>query len=204
MKLLFNFLLSGILVGWSLCILRCGLLLIPSIGNVSLSWKDGLKNGFLFGFGKTLSFSILGGFVSYSHYLFENFFTNRISQIIVGSLFILYGLWFYITPEIKKIIFKLKFSLSPFFLGILYGFTPCGPNFWFLVYLSYVTKGILFGIIAGVVFSFGTIIGPVLILSILSPYIWNKFNLFTIRKKYSKIFGVAIYFFWGINLILKN
>ena len=198
MRLLFNFFVSGVFLGWSLCVLSCGILVFPVIGEVSKNWKDGLKNIFFWGLGKTISISILGGLVSYSHFLFERFFTNKISLIVVGCFFILYGFFFYFFP-IKKRFFKI--NLPPFFLGFLYGFIPCGPNTAFLIYLSYVTKGIIFGII---LFSIGTLIGPVLIFGSISPYLYNKIFIFTKNKNYGKIFGLIIFFGWGINLILKG
>ncbi|MCM8804278.1 MAG: sulfite exporter TauE/SafE family protein [Candidatus Omnitrophica bacterium] len=202
MKFLLNFFLSGIALGWSWCILSCGILIFPVIGDISSDWKQGLKNGIFFGIGKTISFSILGAIVSYSHFLFERFFTNKISLIIMGFLFILYSFWFYFFSPKKR--FLKKFNLSPFFLGLLYGFIPCGPNIGFFIYLSYITKGIFFGILGSLFFSIGSLIGPVLILSCFSPYFYNKIFFFTKNKKYGKIFGLVIFLSWGINLILKG
>lgn len=200
MRIILSFFISGVVLGWSLCVLSCGILIFPSVGNISSNWKEGFKNGIIFGFGKSISISILSGLVSYSHFLFESFFKSEISLIIVGIFFIFYGFLFYFFP-FKKIHFKKFSSLSPFLLGILYGFVPCGPNLSFLLYLSYVTKGILFGIFSGFIFSVGTLIGPVLIFSSFSPYLWK---IFSKGKKYSKISGSAIYFLWGLNLILKG
>ncbi|MEM2090029.1 MAG: sulfite exporter TauE/SafE family protein, partial [Candidatus Pacearchaeota archaeon] len=175
MKLLLNFLISGVALGWSWCILSCGILIFPAIGDISSNWKQGLKNGLFFGIGKTLSFSLIGAIISYSHFLFEKFFINKISLIIVGFLFILYGLWFYFFSFQRR--FFKKFNFSPFLLGILYGFIPCGPNIGFFIYLSYVTKGILFGILGSILFSIGTLIGPILIFCCFSPYFYGKICL---------------------------
>ncbi len=204
MKLLLNFFISGILFGWSLCVLSCGILIFPVIGGISLNWKQGLKNGLLFGLGKTISLSILGAIISYSHFLFQNFFQSKISTTVIGSLFIIYGFWFYFSPLQKKCFRRFNFSFSPFLLGLLYGFIPCGPNIGFLIYLSYVTKGILFGFISGAIFSIGTLTGPILIFSIFSPYLFNKINIFTKNKIYGKILGLGVFFLWGTNLIVKG
>ncbi|MGB9677632.1 MAG: hypothetical protein ACPLZ9_03350 [Candidatus Ratteibacteria bacterium] len=47
MRLLFNFFVSVVFLGWSLCVLSCGILVFPVIGEVSKNWKDGLKIFFL-------------------------------------------------------------------------------------------------------------------------------------------------------------
>ncbi|GEM_PF-980076 len=204
MRLLLNFFISGIAFGWSLCVLSCSILIFPAIGEISYNWKQGLKNGILFGLGKTLSLGILGGIISYSHFLFEKFFTNEITSVIIGFLFILYGLWFYFLNLSKGCHKNFNVKLSPLFLGLIYGFIPCGPHIGFLIYLSYVTKGIVFGIISGAIFSIGTLIGPILIFSCFSPYFWHKINFFTKHRKYGKIFGVGVFFVWGISLIKKG
>jgi len=202
MNLYLYFFISGIVLGTSLCVVSCGLLLFPLIGRESSNWKEGVKNGLIFGLGRTLSSAFLGGVASFSHFLLQEFIESRFSFIGGGILLILFGFWFFFSENSHR---KMFLKNLPFFsLGIIYGLIPCVPMTGFLLYLLYVSKGILFGIISGMVFGIGTTIGPMLILCGIFPHLWKKISHFQNARIYMKIIGSFIFFLWGINLLMKG
>lgn len=201
MRLYFYFLLSGITVGFSFCLLSCGLLLFPVAGEGSLNYKQGLLKGLIFNSGKIISYSFYGGIASYSHFLFRNFIESKLSFIIGGIFLIGYGIWFFLKSE-KRICRKVKrIELPTFFLGLFYGLIPCGPLLGFIFYVVYVSKGILSGVIFGFLFGLGSTFGP-LSLCIIFPYIWKILNRPSFRL-YLRVISSFVFILWGLNLLFS-
>ncbi len=199
MRLYLYFFLSGIGVGFSFCLLSCGILLFPVVGEGSLNYKSGLLKGLIFNSGKVLAYTFYGGLASYSHSLLKSFTESKYSFFAGGIFLILYGIWFFFKSN-KKFCSKKyrKFEIPTFFLGLFYGLIPCGPLVSFCFYVFYVSKGILSGIISGFLFGMGTTIGP-LSLCLFFPYLWKIFNRPSFRI-YLRLVSSLIFIFWGVNL----
>ncbi len=204
MKLYGYFFLSGIIFGFSFCLLNCGLLLFPVVGEGSFNYKQGLLKGIIFNFGKIFSYVFYGGIASYSHFLLKTFIESKYSFIVGGIFLIIYGIWFFLKTGGKHLVIEKfqKINLHIFLLGLIYGLVPCGPLIGFFLYVFYVSKGILFGMISGFLFGLGATFGP-LFLCLFIPYIW-KFLYRSSFKIFLRLISSFIFIFWGVNLILLS
>jgi len=203
-NLLFQFFLSGLILGSSLCLLSCPFFLFPIIARESKTWKEGIKIGLIFGTGRIFSYGILGSIASFSHFLLQDFLGSKISFIIGGVILICIGFWFFFYSETCRKNYIIK-KISTFLIGITYGILPCAPLTGFLfTYLVYMSKGILFGFISGIIFGLGTLLSPLLILCGFFPSFGKRINKFSKGKIYIKIIGTIIFIFFGIDLILKG
>lgn len=200
-KLIFHFFLSGFLVGGSICVASCGILLLPLMVKIGERKKETLFVGFSYGIGRVIAFGILGAIASYSNYLLKRFIENKISLIIGGIFLFLIGIWYFFSKQAIKGKKIIK-NLPPFFLGIVHGFLPCGPVIGFLLYLVYVSEGILFGILSGILFGIGSLIVPVFLFWGVSSFLKEKIRNSRKAILFLKVMGTAIFIFWGVNLIL--
>lgn len=199
MNLYLYIFISGLLIGFSLCTFSCGILIFPVSGIKSINWKNGLGKGTLFISGKLISYGFYGSVASFSHFLLQSFLNSKYPFILGGTGLIIYGIFLYFFGERKCS--NLKFNLPIFFVGLIYGFLPCGPLIGFLFYLAYISKGVLFGFIAGILYGIGTSISP-LIISIFSPFFWEKISISKFRFVL-KFLPSLIFISFGLNLLVK-
>ncbi len=199
-NLFLQFFLSGLALGASICGLHCSILLMPVVAKGSRNWKEGVKTGLLFGAGKVLVYGIIGGIASYSGYLMQNIIDRGALAMIGGGVLILLGIWFLFYRGGCGKIFKTG---PPFLLGLVDGIFPCGPMLGFVVYLAYIGRGAYFGIFAGALFGLGTITGPVLAVCGITPYLWRRLSRFSGAGIALRLVGSAIFFLWGIILLLR-
>ena len=199
-KLIFHFFLSGFLLGGSICIISCGILLLPLMVKIGERKKEMLFVGFSYGIGRIIVFGTLGAIASYSHYLLNRFIENKISLIIGGIFLCFLGIWYFFSKQTCKDKKIIK-NLPPFFVGIVHGFLLCGPVIGFLLYLVYVSENILFGILSGILFAMGSLIIPVFFFWGISSFLKEKIRNNRKAILFLKVMGTAIFIFWGVNLI---
>ncbi len=199
MALLLQFFLSGLALGVSICGIHCSILLLPLVARESLNWKEGVKTGLLFGAGKVIVYGIFGGIASYSGYLVRDIIDRGTLALAGGVVLILLGAWFLFYRGRCRKFFK---NGSPFLLGLVDGVFPCGPMLGFVVYLAYISRGLYFGILAGSLFGLGTITGPVLAVCGITPCLWRRLSRFSKAGLLLRLVGSAIFFLWGISLVL--
>ena len=121
------------------CVGMCGgIMLSQTIGNESRSRFDTLKPAILYNLGRVLSYTIIGGVIGAIGSVFALSLTAKAGlQIFAGIFMIIMGFnmagfkafrkfQLRMPASIMKIVSKPK-PRTPFFVGLLNGFMPCGP-----------------------------------------------------------------------------
>ena len=196
---IFQFFLSGLLLGLGICGLHCSILLLPLIARTSSDWKEGLRTGLIFGSGKVIVCALYGGVAALTGRLLNNIMGESVLSFAGGLLLAVMGIWFLFYSGKCGTFIK---SGSPFLLGLIDGLIPCGPLIGFAVYIAAMGKGVLFGASAGLLYGIGTITSPLIIVCGITPYLWQKLARFRYSKIVLRILGAAVFFFWGIVLII--
>ena len=119
------------------CVGMCGgIMLSQSIGTENKSKFQALKPAIFYNLGRVLSYTILGGIVGAIGSVFSLTLTMKASfQVLAGIFMIIMGLNMAGYSLFRKFNIKLPWSFcslkksgkTPFVVGILNGFMPCGP-----------------------------------------------------------------------------
>lgn len=119
------------------CVGMCGgIMLSQTVKNESSSKFEAMKPSLLYNAGRVISYTILGGIIGAVGSVFSLSFKSKAAvQIIAGIFMIIMGLnmagfslFRKFQISMPKSFCKLKNkSKTPFFVGILNGFMPCGP-----------------------------------------------------------------------------
>jgi len=218
--------LSGIFFGSGPCVASCGPFLLSYVAGTKKGIFPALKDYILFSLARIIAYIILsvavffaGSFAlehfsgTYSKYIF---ISGGIFIVLTGIFMILGGKWgrFSIkdrdgslnsyrilkrtVPEDTK-----KIEPSPFFIGLIIGFMPCGPLLALLSYVSLVSKIWAQSLLYGAAFGLGTFISPLLLLVVFSGMLGNWMQ----EKKYYRIFSAIcglIIIFFGVQLIRQG
>lgn len=148
------------------CIGMCGgIMLSQSIGKESSNKFEAIKPAVLYNLGRVLSYTILGGVVGALGSLFSlSLFFKALIQIIAAVFMIIMGFnlagfnlfkRFYIKLPWSSCSLKRK-SSSPFLVGLLNGFMPCGPLQTMQIY-ALSTGSAFKGALSMFIFSLGTV-----------------------------------------------
>ncbi|MCM8767724.1 MAG: hypothetical protein NC816_04765 [Candidatus Omnitrophica bacterium] len=199
MGLIFQFFLSGLILGFTICGLHSCFFLFPVVVKETQKKIDSIKIGLYFAISKIFVYGIIGGLSSLLGGYIKNTLQTRMLSLLLGIILIIIG--FSMLFPIKKHIKIFKTSL-PIFLGIVEGITPCAPLFGLIFYLSYLGKNFFFGFISGFLFGFGSVIFPVGIICGLFPYFFYNFFSNIKVKFFFRFLGAGIFFFWAINIFL--
>ena len=172
------------------CVSMCGGINLSQCINYNDTIDKGtlstIKPAFLYNLGRVISYTIFGAIVGGigSIISFTGWMQSLI-QLIASIFMIIMGLnmlnifpWLRkLNPRMPKIFakkFKSKNNNSPFFIGLLNGFMPCGPLQAMQIY-SISTGSVTKGAISMFLFSLGTV--PLMFgLGTLSSYMSKKFS----------------------------
>jgi len=148
------------------CVGMCGgIMLSQSINNDSKSKFDSIKPAFYYNAGRVVSYTILGGIVgALGSALSLSISTKAGVQIFTGLFMIIMGLNMSGFSIFRKLNIKLPWSAcsvkrkpkTPFLVGVLNGFMPCGPLQTMQLY-ALGTGSAFKGALAMLVFSLGTV-----------------------------------------------
>lgn len=119
------------------CVGMCGgIMLSQTVGNESITKFEAMKPALLYNAGRVISYTILGGVIGAAGSVFSLSFKSKAAvQIIAGIFMIMMGLNMSGFSLFRKFQIKLPRSFcrvknkggSPFVVGLLNGFMPCGP-----------------------------------------------------------------------------
>ncbi len=200
------------LLGSVHCIGMCG----PLVMALPISHRSNFQKIvtlFLYHAGKIMSYAILGLLFGLFGSQLPVFGVQRNISVIIGITMLLYGIYvFVLKPKYLQLgsfntvynfivkclskLFKSKYMVSFFFIGMLNGLLPCG-----MVYLALssamATQNLLQGGLLMVFFGMGTV--PALMM----VAIGGQFMGFTFRRKIQTLLPVFI-FSMGVLLILRG
>lgn len=148
------------------CVGMCGgIMLSQSIGTENKSKFQALKPAILYNLGRVVSYTILGGIVGAIGSVFSLTLTMKASfQVLAGIFMIIMGLNMAGYSLFRKFNIKLPWSFcslkksgkTPFVVGILNGFMPCGPLQTMQLYALGTGSAIL-GATSMFIFALGTV-----------------------------------------------
>lgn len=148
------------------CVGMCGgIMLSQTVGNESNTKFEAMKPALLYNAGRVISYTILGGIIGAVGSVFSLSFTSKAAvQIIAGIFMIMMGLNMSGFSLFRKFQIKLPKSFckfknkegSPFIVGLLNGFMPCGPLQTMQIF-ALGTGSPVKGALAMLVFSVGTV-----------------------------------------------
>jgi sulfite exporter TauE/SafE len=206
---LWLFFLQGLILGAGPCLFTCLPILVPYLAGKEKSFQAGLKATLIFGFARTIVYTLLGGIVGLAGFglfqLLGTFFWKKIIWSLAGVVIIILGILMVFQKNepdqlcsIKK---KSPFEASGsnlFLLGIIIGLAPCGPLISILLEVMLLTNSILAGIFYGLAFGLGTIISPLLLIGAAAPILPKKI----LKIKASLIYGLILIAF-GLYAIIS-
>lgn len=148
------------------CVGMCGgIMLSQTVGNESSTKFEAMKPSLLYNAGRVISYTILGGVIGAVGSAFSLSFKSKAAvQIIAGIFMIMMGLNMSGFSLFRKFQIKLPKSFckfkskegSPFVVGLLNGFMPCGPLQTMQIF-ALGTGSPVKGALAMLVFSVGTV-----------------------------------------------
>jgi len=168
----------GLLYGFGPCTVFCAPILTPIVLSSAKSAKEGLFDGVSFSLGRILSYCVLGvvaGFIGKS-------ITPYISPKIFGAFIIVTGLLILLKkmPKFCRLFSKSKGFQATFIAGLIVGFAPCYPLVAALA-LAALSKSAFAGLLIGFFFGLGTLLSPMLIISLVAGK-WASFS-----KEFQKV-----------------
>ena len=148
------------------CVGMCGgIMLSQTVGNESSTKFEAMKPSLLYNAGRVISYTILGGIIGAVGSVFSLSFKSKAAvQIIAGIFMIMMGLNMSGFSLFRKFQIKLPKSFckfknkngSPFIVGLLNGFMPCGPLQTMQIF-ALGTGSAFGGAMSMLVFSLGTV-----------------------------------------------
>lgn len=119
------------------CVGMCGgIMLSQTVGNESSSKFEAMKPALMYNAGRVISYTILGAVIGAAGSVFSLTFKSKATvQIVAGIFMVIMGLNMSGFSLFRKIQIKMPKSFckiknknsSPFIVGLLNGFMPCGP-----------------------------------------------------------------------------
>ncbi|MFH1201957.1 MAG: sulfite exporter TauE/SafE family protein [Candidatus Omnitrophota bacterium] len=188
--------LSGLLLGSGPCLASCGPFLISFIGAQANTPKKGILIYLIFSVSRIFVYLLLGLLAGlFSQEIIHKIFSqDSLIFSIVGLFIVFLGLLIIIKD--KTDIRACRFlnqrlikndTKSVIISGILFGISPCLPLIGIISYVSLISKTILVSVILMFCFGLGTLLSPLLLLSIVAgavPKLFKNqerfFNLFKI------------------------
>lgn len=198
---------TGFVLGLGPCIVSCGIIL-PYIAGTKRTWKEGLHAGMLFGIGRIVTYTFLGGLAGFASELIRILFFDgkmRYYLTLYGGFFILLlGLTILFSgiKQWRVCQWMHRWDHGSLFLaGVCVALAPCVPLIGVLSYLTLYAHNYIVGSIGGAAFGIGTLLSPFLIIS---GILGASANMVTSERVYSswqKISGIVVIALAGMTIV---
>jgi len=211
------FQLFGIGFGFGLagpCLLVCAPVLITYVAGRQATWRQALRDIFIFLLGRFLAYLILGYLAGLSGIILRQFCDLSLIPIVKalgGAIIVLLGIYVWLGREPIARLCKCKantiFSFSGLFmLGFIIGVFPCAPLLALLLEITLISKTAFAGMFYALFFGLGTLISGFIVIGGLSGILtWLPAKVLK-SKRSNLIFRIicALLLFWlGLNLIFR-
>ena len=185
-----NALILGFSYGLGPCTISCAPLVVPLIMSTANNRKEGIVLSLVFSLGRVISYIILGFLAG----LLGSSLEVYLPQKYLGIFFVIIGVAVYFNIH-GKCIMKSKIKITSNFMalvtGIVFGAAPCPPLIGLLA-LAVLAKSALIGALMGLVFGFGTIISPLIILGLFSGWFAKQTEFKKVIPYVSGVFLVLL------------
>lgn len=204
----------GMTLAWGPCLAYCIWIVLPLIfAEKRVSWRTGFSTVLIFSLGRATSYLLLSILAVISGKAITHIFfvvgAEQYFKLIGGVLVALLGIksLFLLPLNVgnERIIVSIK-TKSYFALGAIVGLSPCAPLLTNLLYLMLRCRTILEGAAAGLAFSLGTTLSPLIILSIASgmiPQLMYKHEKIRFVSKILSYVACLILIILGIKMIFS-
>lgn len=208
---LYYLFVSGLILGSGPCISFCAPILASYVVMHKATVAKSLGFYFLFSLGKLLSYIILGVICALIsgilHSLGFSQYLNFIN-IALGAFIVLLGISVFFSKEFFNekycLILNKKSVTNACFLGILVGLAPCLPLFGILNYIVIISKSFFDAIVYSFVFGLGTVISPLIVITVLSAKLQEVFFISQKVKLLLRFICALLLIFLGLNIILQK
>ena len=175
LRIIFSLFLSGLFLGSGPCLASCGPVLISYIAATKNNFKEGFFVYLVFSLSRIFVYLVLGILVGiFSQKILQGILVKSSPFFLLTGLFILLlGLLiilgnqpnFRLCKLLQKNLIK-KDTKSIIGLGLLFGAMPCLPLVGILSYIGIISKSVLTSLFFMLSFGLGTLVSPLLILSV--------------------------------------
>jgi sulfite exporter TauE/SafE len=212
-KIIISLFITGLLFGSGPCLASCGPFLAAYIAGTKKNIPKGAMTYILFSLARIFVYLVLSlAIFFFSKFAVEKLLGNlsRYLLILAGGIMVLIGLFLALGKKVefsfwrflhKNILERDKKSIIT--LGLIIGFLPCVPLLAILSYIGLISSSWLSSLLYSLSFGLGTLISPLLVLTIfvgLIPRFLEKNTIY--YSVFSFICGLIIIFL-GIQLIIK-
>lgn len=213
-KLLFNFFLLGLSLGFGPCLVTCGPLLISYIAGTQKNVIKSIRAYLLFSLSRVSVYAVLGIAVFLFGQLISKYSFSALTQylFLCGGVFIMFiGLIMVMGKNLDNKFcrwieqtFLKKDAKTIFIFGLIIGIMPCLPFVSLLTYIGLVSGTLIDALFYSLSFGLGTVISPLLIIAALTgliPRIIIKTN--RLYRFLNAACGIIIMFL-GMQLAVKT
>jgi len=203
---LIKFFIAGLTLSSGPCLLFCAPVVLSYVFAKGSDWREGLKISLIFSFARLLACSVLGFLAVALFKIVLQIFGGEKSYIrfLLGVFVVLMGFFYLLRKKecsgFEKFLTQKKHSI--FLIGLLIGFSPCAPFLAVLTYIAATAKNVLEGFLSGFAFGLGTVISPLIPLSMTVGF----FSQIARKKEkifyFFKIVSALVLIYFGISLIL--
>lgn len=214
LKIITSLFITGIVLGYGPCFLSCGPLLVPYIAATKENAKGGFKTYVLFSATRLFVYAafgiaagVLGEWVL-RHFLESTFL--RVVFIVFGIFLIVCGflLMFDRFAIGQKCPASIRKYLAPgsaknvIIFGLIVSLSPCMPLTAVLGYIALISDSWYRGILYMLAFGLGTVISPMIVLSIFAGQIAKIFNKHLLVMRVIRIICGLVMILLGLSLCL--
>lgn len=214
--------IAGLILANGPCLFICAPVILPCITGLPYSreglagWKTGLKFAVVFSSARLTAYGFLG-WASVIFYRFVFGFITpgsvyvkfALSFLIVGiGIFYFFNNSFKAQQTQRKSCNCLRLSLNSgsvwhmALFGLLIGFSPCPPLLAMLTYISATASNPWAGLAAGLIFGLGTLVTPLIPLSIFTGLLADKAKRFSGMPRALRFLSAIVLIYFGLRLIL--
>ncbi len=214
--------IAGLILANGPCLFICAPIILPCITGLSYSregiagWKTGLKFAVVFSFARLTAYGFLG-WASVIFYRFVFGFITPVSiyvKFALGFLIVGVGVFYFFNNSFRtqraqhKSCNCLRLSLDSGsvwhmgLFGLLIGFSPCPPLLAMLTYISATASNPWAGLAAGLIFGLGTLVTPLIPLSIFTGFLADKAKRFSGVPWALRFLSAIVLIYFGLRLIL--
>ena len=214
--------MAGLVLANGPCLFICAPVILSCISGLPYldtgvpGWKIGLRFAVIFSAARLAAYGFLGG-VSVVFYKFVFAFVaprGAYVEFALGLFIIGVGVFYIFNNPFRtdhararcgclRMSLDEKSSWHMVILGLLIGFSPCPPLLAMLTYISATVKDPWAGVGAGLIFGLGTLITPLIPLSVFTGLIADKVKRFRGVPWTLRFLSAAVLIYFGSRLIFR-
>lgn len=215
--------MAGFILANGPCLFICVPVILPCITGLSYSradtpgWKVGLKFALIFSIARLSAYGFLGlASVIFYRFVFAFVVPKGVyAEMALGILVIGIGIFYFFhnsfrpqgqqrtTCGYRRFDLDGKSSWHMILFGLLIGFSPCPPLLGMLTYIAATASEPWTGLAAGLVFGLGTLITPLIPLSMFTGFLADKVKNFPGVPWILRFLSSAVLIYFGIRIILR-